>query len=275
MRLLVAVLLLALPLLSFAHGVVHGQIEDLDHRISHQPENAELYIKRGRLYQELGHNDDAARDFQAALRLDVKARAVHYHLAELALKRNATNEALKHIETFITSLDGEAGGMMRGHRLLGYIHQARNNYAAAARAFEVAIGHAESPPPEFYLELADAHAKRGLDGQQDALSALDAGIARLGPLAVLQDRAIEYAIQAARYEDALRRLDALIEHKQRLPELYLRRGSLLQRMGHQDVAIESFRLALQHIDQLPLARQKAAANTLLRERIVAQLGTPP
>lgn len=272
MRSLLFIVLLALvPLRLSAHGLVHDQISKLNHEIHHHPDQADLYLQRGRLYLEEAHDPEAQRDFERALQLDRNARAAHYFLGQLALKRDEPDLALRHAETFIASLQGERGGLTRGYRLLGDIYSHQHEFGRAADAYRAAIAQAESPQPEYFLDLADACLKQGAGHLDDAIAALDDGIRRLGPLTVLQDKAVEIESRAGRFDAALQRLDAMIAQGQRLPELYARQGRLLLAAGRTDAARESFQMALARLDSLPAARRETAAMRELRGTLQAQL----
>lgn len=272
MRSLLFIVLLALvPLRLFAHGLVHDQISKLEHEIHHHPDQADLYLQRGRLYLEEARDPEARQDFERALQLDRNARAAHYFLGQLALKRDEPDLALRHAETFLASLHDERGGLTRGYRLLGGIYSHQHEFGRAADAYRAAIAQAESPQPEYFLDLADACLNQGAGHLDEAIAALDDGIRRLGPLTVLQDKAVEIESRAGRFDAALLRLDAMIAQGQRLPELYARQGRLLLAAGRTDAARESFQLALARLDSLPAARRDTAAMRELRGSLQAQL----
>src|SRR3990167_3701490 len=275
MRSLFLIVLLALvPVQLSAHGLVHDQISKLNHEIHHHPDQADLYLQRGRLYLEEAHDPEAQRDFERPLQLDRNARAAHYFLGQLALKRDEPDLALRHAETFIASLHGERGGLTRGCRLLGEIYSHQQAFDRAADAYRAAIVQAESPQPEYFLDLANACLNQS-PGQVDAaIAALDDGIRRLGPLTVLQDKAVEIETRAGRFDAALSRLDGMIIQGQRLPELYAHQGQLLLEAGRTAAAQDAFRLALVRLDSLPEARRNTAAMQELRGSLQAQLSEP-
>lgn len=274
MRIALLIVLVLLPLRLSAHGLVHDQIENLDHDIHHHPDQADLYLQRGRLYLEEERNQEARQDFERALELDRAARSAHYFLAQLALKRNEPELALRHAKTFLASLHDERGGLARGYRLLGEIYSHQRAFAQAADAYRAAIVQAESPQPEYFLDLANACLNQS-PGQVDAaIAALDDGIRRLGPLTVLQDKAVEIETRAGRFDAALSRLDGMIIQGQRLPELYAHQGQLLLEAGRTAAAQDAFRLALVRLDSLPEARRNTAAMQELRGSLQAQLSEP-
>lgn len=255
----------------FAHGALHDQADELTHRIETQPANAELYLIRGRIYLEDGHDDEASDDFRQALRLDKNARFAHYFLGQLALRHKHYDEAEKYAAVFVELAAGEPASLINGYRLLGEIHSGKKEFRLAAQAYQAAIDHAKEPRPEFYIELADVYAKLGGAYYTNAINTLEQGIQQLGPLSVLQDKAVQIQLAAGTVDAALDRLDTLIAQGQRLPELYELKGRVLHNAGRDDEALYSYQLALVKLDQLPLARRNTDAMKTLRSSIVAAM----
>lgn len=254
-----------------AHGALHDQIDELSHQIEHHPGQAELYLKRGLVYQEDGRTTDAERDFKQALQLDPKARSAHFHLAQLALQQKQFELAQDYATAFLNSLTGEKGGLSRGNQLLGAIHVARKDFENATQAYQAALDHSEEPSPDLYLDLADAHLARGHQYVDSALKALEQGMQRLGPLPILQDKAIAVNRSAGRFDAALTQLDSLLAQGQRLPELYHRKGLILREAGRTEEAGHAFQSALANLEKIPPARQNSAAMQTLRAEILAEL----
>ena len=158
-----------------AHGALHDQIAELSHQIEHHPGQAELYLKRGLVYQEDGRTTDAENDFKQALQLDPNARSAHFHLAQLALHQKQFELAQDYATAFLNSLTGEKGGISRGNQLLGAIHVAKKDFENAILAYQTALDHSEEPSPDLYLDLTDAYLSRGHQFDDAALKVLEQG----------------------------------------------------------------------------------------------------
>jgi predicted Zn-dependent protease len=252
---------------ALAHGSLHDQIHDLTATMRREGHSAPLLVQRGRLHMEHGNNKSATRDFLAALKRNPGERTAHYYLAEQAFNQQRWPDARRHAERFLAMLKGEPGAIMRGQSLYGQILLAQGQYGAAATAFRSALDQAAEPLPEHYLHLADAQDKAGATAQ--ALASLDEGMRKLGMLSVLQNKAIGLSIASQAWDDALQRLDAMIMQGQGLPELYLRKATVLRAAERQAAAQETVQAGLASIDQIPPARRETAAMQQLRAELLA------
>jgi len=98
-----------------------------------------------------------------------------------------------------------------------------------ARELRLAIATLPAPRPEQVLLLSDA--LLGRRKVADAIEALDAGLARLGPIAALQLPAVELEVWLGRTDAALARLDHLLAREGRNPAWLVRRAEILARAG--------------------------------------------
>jgi len=252
---------------ALAHGSLHVQIQDLSATMRREGKSAPLLVKRGRLQMEHGNNKSATQDFLSALKLNPEERSAYYYLAEQAFNQNKFPDARRYAEKFLAMLKGEPGAIVRGQSLYGQILLAQGHYRAAETSFRIAVDQAAEPSPEHYLHLADAQSNAGATGE--ALSSLDEGMQKLGMLPVLQNKAISLNIASKAWDDALKRLDALIMQGQGLPELYLRKARILFAAERQATAQETVQKGLASIDQIPVARRDTPAMKQLRAELLA------
>jgi len=250
-----------------AHGSLHGQIQDLTTTMRREGKSAPLLVKRGRLQMEHGDNKSATQDFLSALKLNPEERSAYYYLAEQAFNQNKLPDAARYAEQFLAMLKGEPGAIVRGQNLHGQILLAQGEYRPATMAFRIALDQAAEPSPELYLHLADAQSKAGATAE--ALASLDEGMRKLGALNVLQNQSISLNIASKAWDEALRRLDAMIAQGQGLPELYLRKAKVLLAADRQPTAQGAVQEGLASIDQIPAARRDTAAMQQLRAELLA------
>lgn len=226
-----------------------------------------LLVKRGRLQMEHGNNKSATQDFLSALKLNPQERSAYYYLAEQAFNQKRFPDAQRHAEKFLAMLKGEPGALVRGQSLYGQILLAQGQYRAAEASFRIAVDQAAEPSPEHYLHLADAQSKAGAAAQ--ALSSLDEGMQKLGMLNVLQNKSISLNIESKAWDEALKRLDAMIVQGQGLPELYFRKAKILHAAERKPTAQEAAQAGLASIDQIPAARRETPAMKQLRAELLA------
>lgn len=252
---------------ALAHGSLHSQIQDLNATMLREGKSAKLLVMRGRLQMEHGNNKAATRDFQLALKLDPDERSAYFYLAEQDFKQDRLPAARRNAERFLAMLKGEPGAIVRGQSLYGQILLAQGQFRAAETSFRIAVDQAAEPSPEHYLHLADAQSRAGAIAE--ALSSLDEGMQRLGMLQVLQNRSISLDIEAKAWDDALKRLDAMIVQGQGLPELYLRKARILLAADRQAAAREAVQLGLASIGNIPDARRQTPAMRQLQTELLA------
>ena len=252
---------------ALAHGSLHSQIQDLNATMLREGKSAKLLVMRGRLHMEHGNNKAATQDFQLALKLDPGERSAYFYLAEQAFKHNRLPAARRNAEKFLAMLNGEPGAIVRGQSLYGQILLAQGQFHDAASSFRIAVDQAVEPSPEHYLHLADAQSNAGATAE--ALSSLDEGMQRLGMLPVLQNMSISLDIEAKAWDDALRRLDAMILQGQGLPELYLRKAKVLLAADRQPAAQEAVHDGLASMDKIPDARRETPAMRQLQTELLA------
>lgn len=252
---------------ALAHGSLHSQIQDLSRTMRLEGKSAPLLVQRGRLQMEHGNNKSATQDFLSALKLNPEERSAYYYLAEQAFNQNKFPDARRYSEKFLAMLKGEPGAIVRGQSLYGQILLAQGQYRAAEASFRIAVDQAAEPSPEHYLHLADAQSNAGATGE--ALSSLDEGMQKLGMLTVLQNKAISLNVESKAWDDALKRLDAMIVQGQGLPAHYLRKARILLAADRQPTAQESVREGLTSLDQIPAVRRESPAMKQLRTELLA------
>jgi hypothetical protein len=137
----------------------------------------------------------------------------------------------------------EAVWVVGGARTVGWV----GGRADAAHAdYSQALQWLAQPTPELYLERA------ALPLPADKiLAGLDEGLARLGPVVALSERALALEVQLGRTDAAVARLDALAVSAERKETWLKRRGDLLAAAGRTAAAHASYRAALDAIRTLP------------------------
>src|SRR5206468_12869435 len=111
------------------------------------------------------------------------------------------------------------------------------------------------------------------------LAGLDAGIAKLGSLVVLQLSAIELELKNMNYDGALGRVDKVAAQSPRKETWLARKGEILKQAGRGEEAREAFQTALAALQTLPATRRNVPAMLELEKRLrqeisLAGAGTP-
>jgi tetratricopeptide (TPR) repeat protein len=248
-----------------AHGMLDEQLAELSRAIAQRPGDATLHLKRGELHRRHRDWQAALADFDAARRLDPSAVEVELGQARLAMDRGAWGDARESLGGYLAARPSSEVG----HALRAEVHERMGSHAAAAGDYAGAIRHSSEPWVEYFLGQARAWAAAG--NRDAGLAAADAGLARLGPLPVLEQWAIAMLVQARRWDEALTRLERLIAAAPRKETTLTQRADILALAGRAADSRAAFEAARVHWDKLPERIRATQAMIDLRQRIDAGL----
>jgi len=215
-------------LLRREHGDFAGALADLEAAARLAPARPGLDALRGRVELESGHPERAIAPLRRALALEPEDSEAHLDLARALVAVGRTLEG--------------------------------------ARQYTLALETAPVKLPGRYLERARALRAAGPEHREEALEGLDEGMARLGNLVSLANLAIALEIEAARYDAALARLDALSAASPRKESFRARRAEILERAGRTEEARAEWAQTLAEIDVLSLHQKRTPAMTQLATR---------
>jgi tetratricopeptide (TPR) repeat protein len=246
----------ALVLLCFAllvphgarpHGDLHERIAAITAMITADSLNGELYLKRGQLYEQHEEYPEAMADFTKALSLDPDLIACYLGMAHVYSERGAFDSGLSAANVFLANYPDHPEGLLRH----AHLHQAKGKHFDAVSDLEHLVSAAADCRPEYYIELAHALELAYPDSFVAALDALDRGIGRLGFVISLYDEAIVVALRHNDLETALRYTDLIITQMPRKELWLVKKAELLTRSGRTQEALNTYTLALEHIQLLP------------------------
>jgi predicted Zn-dependent protease len=244
---------------AYAHEGLHEQIAAITAKIKRDPKNASLYLQRGELHRLHRDWSRAAIDYNRAARLEPGLTIVDLARGKMLFESGRLQRSKLVLDRFLSQQPNHFEGLTTRARVLAKL----GSTADAIKDFTGAI--AQSPEPELYLERAETTVRDGkrLD---EALSGLDEGIKRLGPIVTLQLPAIELELRCQKYEGALSRLDLIAAQSERKETWLVRRGEILRLTGRDEEARAAFNAALVAIESLPPWRRQSKAVTALQVR---------
>ena len=266
---LIAALCVLAPNAARAHGDVHEEIAALTKRLAETPADAKLYLQRGELHR--AHQDwpAAAADFDKAEALDPALVFVDLARGGMLGEAGRTDAAKAALDRLISRRPDHAPAYAARARVLA---QALS-WEAAAEDFARAIAHSKEPEPVLYIERGRAF--RAMRKMDEAIRALDEGIARMGPLIVLMQAALDLETEDGRTDAALARLGKITDASPRKERWLARRGVLLEKAGRTDAAREAFAAAQSALATVPADRRSTAAMQDLAKSIDAALTRIP
>jgi predicted Zn-dependent protease len=244
---------------AYAHEGLHEQIAAITAKIKRDPKNASLYLQRGELHRLHRDWSRAAIDYNRAARLEPGLTIVDLARGKMLFESGRLQRSKLVLDRFLSQQPNHFEGLTTRARVFAKL----GSTVDAIKDFTGAI--AQSPEPELYLERAETTVRDGkrLD---EALSGLDEGIKRLGPIVTLQLPAIELELRRQNYEGALSRLDLVAAQSERKETWLVRRGEILRLAGRDEEARAAFNAALVAIESLPPWRRQSKAVTALQVR---------
>jgi tetratricopeptide (TPR) repeat protein len=244
-------------------------LRELDRRVAEQPADAALRLERGEVLLALGRSAAALADFARAAALRPELPRVHLAcgLALRCLGQHAQARSAAARELERDPRCAQAAVLVA--RSLADLGDAE----AALAAWDRALALTASRSPEHILERADAAlAARGI---ACAVDGLDAASAEVGPLVVVQERVIALLEHAGRFEEAARRVDAVLAQVARREGWLAWQARLRQRSGQPAAAAAARQAALAAIEALPPARRDAPVTKALWAGLRRDLASAP
>ncbi|HEY0945992.1 MAG TPA: hypothetical protein VGD81_12025 [Opitutaceae bacterium] len=238
-------LVLALTALrALAHPGDEQALAELDALITDAPAQIELRLLRAAHRTEHAEWAGAEADLRTAASLDPDAAPVELAWGRLDFARKRFADACRHFDRALARTPDNAEALIlraRARAALGAPEapHAYADYSAAVRLLA-------EPSPSLFLERAALPIDPPV-----ALAGLDEGLARLGPVVSLLERALTLELALGRTDAALARLDALIAISERKESLLKRRGDLLASAGRHADAQQTYTAALVALRTLP------------------------
>jgi tetratricopeptide (TPR) repeat protein len=247
----------------WAHVDLRDQILLATREIEEHPNDAQLYFKRGELYRFHEDWDLAAADFERARNLDPQLHLVEIARAKLMVQSGRLHSAQAILNAYIA----EHPEVIQARLVRAQVLVDLDDTLAAVEDYSFALERVSDPQPEHYLEWAKALAHGGEDYLDRAITSLDEGIARLGPVITLQLYAIELELAKKNYIGALNRLDEIAEKAKRKEKWLAQRGDILRQAGELDQARAAYAESLEHIARLPKSRRNTPVVSRLEESL--------
>ncbi len=242
-----------------ALGHLHEQIES-------EPDNAELFLRRGNLNVEARRWDEALSDYERAGRLDETGREVlDLNRGHVFLSAGWPLTATFYLRRFVEQHGPSAQAYLdlaRAARLRGRVDE-------SVEFFEKLISLTPTPHPDRFIEWARVYAEAGRTAQ--AIAVLDRGVDTIGPASGLHLAALDLEIESGLDDDALERLDRLSRDSYR-PELWsIRRADLLIEKSRYAEAQQQLEATLQVLVARPPHRRNTAAMQELERAVQVRL----
>lgn len=262
--LFLSTLLLPFPLI--AHPDPRHTLEQIEDHLADHPDDPALLRQKAEVLLAAGHPDLARPVVDQLLALAVGHPEDLLLDARVCLGNNDT-AALSKAAALTTAHPGFASGWNFLARVESTWGRRDEAIAAKLRFLDLA----PKPLPGDVLICAAWLAERARPGDADAaLTILDQGLAKLGVLTGLHQKAIGIELELGRHDAALRRLDSLAARYRPSVELSLQRASILEQAGRPAEAAAACDDALALLDAVPSERKQGDAYRKRFESITKQ-----
>jgi tetratricopeptide (TPR) repeat protein len=243
-----------------AHGTFHELMEELDSEMKLRPNDPALLVRRAGIQLEHEEWMLALTDLERANRLGADDGDLQYLRGRALAAGGMLKQAREELDAFIANHREPGLARVERARVLCKLGETE----AALQDYRAALKTAALPEPDLVIEAADTLWAQKLN--DEALSVLSTGIEKIGPIPQLALKAMDYELAAQRYDDVLKRIDAMQACAPRPEPWMAKRASILAQAGRADDAKAAWTALRDHLLALPnLERGSHAMSRLLEE----------
>jgi predicted Zn-dependent protease len=247
------------------HANVHEMIEKLNSQIASNPQSAHLYLRRSQLHATHSDFQKAIADLKMAEKLDAHAAPYPLLHAEIHFKSGELDTSHRMLNDWLKSHPDDLDGWILYARVLG----AQEHSKIAADAWKKGLSLHPNPTPDLVLEHMEAHLNCA--DSSAALLALDDGLAKLGPVSSLQQRAVELEVDQKRFDQALQRVNSMIHDPANPGGYCFMRARVLEAAGRSADAQKDWKAGLEWLERLPPKARELPLNVSLRKEATVAL----
>lgn len=246
------------------HGDLHERILKISKEIKKNPDSANLYFKRSKLYFQ-------HEDYKKSLKDLIKSSSLGFNTIEQQLHFSRTYLKLKDYKVSIEYaqkiLEKKANHVMAIKLIAENLYQL-GDFEAAAMAYEEVINYSKDKLPENYVDTSVAwESLSNRKGYLNAEKIIKKGIKDLGNIISLYNRLRELALNQADYSKAISVQNEIIELVPRKEFSYYKLYELHQLNNDETSALHSLTQSKICINKLPQRSQNTSFIKELKKNI--------
>src|ERR1051325_1481891 len=231
---------------AFGHGELLIRIAEVTRQIEAAAnKSAKLYLERAELYRMDQNWTAAESDYARADKLAPNLTSIQICHAGMLADSGRLEDSRQMFTGALERSPKNGDAFIGRARVFVKLRQPKLAIPDFRRGLDLIL----APPPEYFVELAEALVAEG--AADDALSILDRGIKKLGPLPALETPAIDLELKRKKCNGALARIDLLLPQLLRKESCLARRGDILLESGRRADARKSYEDALVAINHSP------------------------
>ncbi|MDE0421980.1 MAG: tetratricopeptide repeat protein [Gammaproteobacteria bacterium] len=252
---------------TWGHGDRSEHLAGLDAKIEADPDSPHHLLERAEAHRRLGHYDESLADLDRVLVLSPGNLEVHYLRGLTHFDRGEFADAEASLRRYLESKPDSSSA----HIALAKTLTQQGRHLEAGDEYTLAIAAQPTPIPNHFIARAKAYRAAGEQFLDPAVEGLDDGMSLMGPLVTLQGLAIEIELDRGNHAGAIARVDDVLANAPRKETWLLRKGRILASAGHQEQALDAFRLARASFESLPPRVRSTPAMIALRDTIAIHL----
>lgn len=256
-----------------AHGNVSEKIRQLNEKIERDPTHLPTRFARGVNWLLNTQADHALDDFNYVVEHDPHYPQVHLYLGRSHAALGDLDDAIEALSRAVVISLHEPLQQREALLWRATVHEQQENYLAAADDWSRVIRLSEQPQADWWLFAARNLARAQL--KHEALMLLDEAQAQLGTVPLLVEQAINWYIDDRAYEQALQRIDMLINSSERADLWWFRQGEVYEKQGKHELARQSFAKAQTQFSQLPDYVKTRPANQQFWQTVQRKVAVSP
>ena len=247
-KLLYILLLVLSGSVLYAHGDLHKRILKVTEEIQKNPDSANLYFNRGKLYYQHNNYINSLNDFKSSKALGLESIEQNFYIA----KNHYHLENFSTCKRIIKKILKEESGNSPALKLLADIYFKKGKYKKAANLYDEVLLNSETTFPEDYIYASKTwYATDTEHGYERSQSILIEGIEKLGDIMVLYNALISNYIDMQDFNSAVNYQNKVIELSNRKERAYLKLANLQIKQGKYKEAGLSIVKAEESYNRLP------------------------
>ncbi|MCL1126241.1 tetratricopeptide repeat protein [Shewanella surugensis] len=254
-----------------AHGTSGSRLDNLEHQLAITPNDATLYLARGRLYQERHNMKAALMDYRQAVKIDPDLHAVKYWQGLLYLEQGGYDDAVKTLSQYVTLTDSS-----KGYAALAKVYWQQNAFRTSVDAWDKAIAKETNASPAMYHQRAQALMQTQALPYSKALLAeivagIEVGIVKQGPISSYLTLLVDVFSRNDQHQAALVTLARLPPDLLASPQWKVKKAEMLALIGNREEAIKAYEETLVTLDRLPVYKKNLTINQAIKQQAMAGL----